>query len=80
MLSIIELLFSNHEQINAIREEFYSKKQREKAAYMQKMSALKEQKDEKAKTKQELEQKIKEKEMQLKLIQDKSKKTIGYRK
>ena len=56
------------------------RKQREKAAYMQKMSALKEQKDEKAKTKQELEQRIKEKEMQLKLIQDKSKQSIGYRK
>ena len=56
------------------------RKQREKTAYVQKMSALKEQKDEKMKLKQELEQKIKEKEMQLKLIQDKNKRTIGLRK
>ena len=57
-----------------------ARKQREKSTYTQKMSALKEQKDQLAKTKADLEQKIKEKEMQLKLIQEKGKKPIGYRK
>lgn len=67
-------------QLKQKEDELLERKEREKKAYLKKMAALKQQKDTLAQQKADLEQRIKEKEMQLKLIHEKSKKTIGVRK